>query len=89
MSTIQGTTFHPYAPGVWVPWQARAVTLRRYPVIAVVTNFLSCAAAMQEAPWGNTTFYFPNQTNPGLNSTAAMISASKRALRGLFGLGGC
>lgn len=47
MRTIEATTFHPYAPGVWVPWAQQS--------------------------WGNTTFYFPNQTNAGLNSTVAMI----------------
>ena len=63
------------------------VVLPRYLVVMVVTTLLSCAATMQEAPWGNTTFYFPNQTNPGLNSTAAMISVSCGL--GLAGVDGC
>ena len=53
MRTLTATTFHPYAPGVWVPWQ--------------------------QQPWGNTTFFFPNQTNPGLNSTVAMIKVGLSA----------
>ncbi len=27
MRTIQAATFHPYAPGVWVPWQVGGYTL--------------------------------------------------------------